>query len=351
MLKETPHDENSLYTETACRQSADEAELYYVRDTDPGILRKRCGKGFMYLSPQNERVEDEETLERIRLLAIPPAYTSVWICPLPNGHLQATGRDEKRRKQYRYHPKWELVRNATKFAQMAAFADALPAIRARVDADMRKPGLPRERVLATLVRLMDTSHIRIGNAEYAKENKTYGLTTLRKKHVHVEGSHIELEFVGKSGKKWKLDMKDRRIANVIKRCEDLPGYELFKYIDEQGNNQPVTSQEVNDYLREISGKPFTAKDFRTWAATENAILHLTQSPRPAKTREAKRHLNTIIKNIAADLGHTPAICRSHYIHPQVLKAYDDDALHGWYHSRQFDNDHALISAFLKEYAE
>lgn len=340
--------ETTIYTEEACRQAAEAADLTYVRDTDPGILRKRCGKGFMYLSPNQERITDEATLERIQSLAIPPAYTSVWICTDEKGHLQATGRDEKKRKQYRYHPKWEAMRSSNKFNQMSLFAEALPQIREQVEKDMRLLGLPRKRVLATIVNLIDITHIRIGNAQYAEENKSYGITTLRKKHVHVEGNHIYMEFIGKSGKEWKLDLNNRRIAGIIRRCEELPGYQLFKYIDEDGKRHLVSSEDVNAYLQEITGKPITAKDFRTWAATAQAITALTSNPLPTSKREIKRQLNETIRGIALHLGHTAVTCRTAYVHPQVVQDYMEGKLHAWHAKQSSADDYILVKEYIRK---
>jgi len=336
----------TAYTEDACREAAKQARLRYVKDSDPGITRKRHGKGFTYLAPEGERITNEDVLERIRSLAIPPAYRSVWICPLPNGHLQATGRDERRRKQYRYHPEWEAIRTQTKFAQLAEFAEALPALRACIASDMAKPGLPRERVLATIVHLMDTIGIRIGNAQYAAENKTYGLTTLRKNHVEVEGNHITFAFTGKSGKEWQRDIKSRKVANIIRQCEELPGQQLFKYIDEQGERHPIASDDVNAYLQEVTGKPFTAKDFRTWAATAQAIELLGSLEHAPTKKETKSQLNAAIKSIAETLGHTPTICRKSYIHPDVLTCYESGTLYEWFAAQPQSGDHALVTAFL-----
>ncbi len=248
-------------------ESAQAAGLRYVSDTQPGIRRKRAGKGFVYVGTDGKTIRDAKELARIRSLAIPPAYTDVWICPSPNGHIQATGRDARGRKQYRYHPKWREVRDETKFGRMLAFSEALPKIRARLERDLSLPGLPREKVLATVVRLLECTCIRVGNDEYAKSNRSFGLTTLQDRHVEISGSNLRFEFRGKSGKMHKVDLNDRRLARIVQRCQDLPGEDLFQYLDDDGVRQTIGSGDVNDYIREISGQEFTAKDFRTWAGT------------------------------------------------------------------------------------
>src|SRR3712207_6449093 len=244
------------------KEAAAEAGLRYVSDERPGITRRRSGKGFVYRMPDGSPVRDKATLERIRALAIPPAYRDVWICPHANGHIQATGRDDKGRKQYRYHPRWREVRDAAKFEHIMEFAAALPAIRARVDADMKKPGMPREKVLATIVHLLETTLIRVGNDDYVKQNGSFGLTTLRNRHVEVDGSELRFSFKGKSGKSWRLGTKDRRVARIVRQCQELPGQELFQYVDADGEIRDVTSDDVNEYLREIAGAEVTAKEDR-----------------------------------------------------------------------------------------
>ena len=246
-------------------EAARAAGLRYVSDTNPGITRKRAGKGFTYTGPDGEKVRDKETLARIKALAIPPAWTEVWISPDEHGHIQATGRDAKGRKQYRYHARWREVRDETKFNRMVAFGKALPGIRKRVEKHLSLPGLPREKVLATVVRLLETTLIRVGNEEYARENKSFGLTTMRKQHVQVNGTELRFRFRGKSGRTHNVSVVDSRLAAVVKRCQDLPGQDLFEYVDDGGEMQDVDSADVNEYLREISGEDFTAKDFRTWA--------------------------------------------------------------------------------------
>ena len=307
-------------------QAAKEAGLSYVSDTMPGIERKRAGKHFSYIGLDGKPIHDQEVLRRIRSLAIPPAWTAVWICPYPNGHIQAIGRDKRGRKQYRYHPRWREVRDESKYGKMLVFGRVLPAIRERVEADLRRRGLPRERVLAAVVRLMETTLFRIGNTEYAKANKSYGLTTLRNRHVEIEGSHIHLNFRGKHGIRHETDINDRRLARIIKDCRDLPGYELFQYLDEEGNRHTIDSADVNDYLREISGEEITAKDFRTWAATNLAALALQEFELFDTEAKRKRAVVRAVENVAKHLGNTPAICRRCYIHPAIFDGYLDGTL-------------------------
>ena len=302
-------------------ESAASAGLRYVTDSAPGIRRKRAGSGFTYVGPDGRRVADEKTLERIRKLAIPPAYTDVWICPAPNGHLQATGRDARGRKQYRYHPKWREARDETKYGRMVAFSEVLPKIRARVDADLGRPGLPREKVLATVVRLLECTNIRVGNDEYARANGSYGLTTLRDKHVEVSGGSLRFSFKGKSGKTHEVELSDRRLARIVQRCRDVPGEELFQYLDDDGGRQTIGSGDVNDYLREISGQEFTAKDFRTWAGTLLAVTALREAGPMDTDREAKAAIVQAVDRVAEQLNNTRAVCRKYYIHPTVLETY------------------------------
>ncbi|KQO65665.1 MULTISPECIES: DNA topoisomerase IB [unclassified Methylobacterium] len=308
------------------RDAAEEAGLRYVEDTMPGLTRRKSGTGFAYRDARGQPVRDAKTLARIRALAIPPAYTDVWICPRANGHIQATGRDAKGRKQYRYHPDFRAARDLTKFEHVMAFADALPAIRARVDADMGRRDLPREKVLATVVHLLETTLIRVGNDDYARTNKSFGLTTLRDRHARIEGSALTFRFKGKSGKTWDLGLKDRRVARIVKACQDLPGQELFQYRDADGTVRDVTSADVNAYLREITGQDITAKDFRTWAGTVLAALALQEFEAFDSEAKAKKNLRAAIEGVAARLGNTPTICRKCYIHPQVLDCYLEGAL-------------------------
>ena len=309
------------------KEAAAEEVLRYVSDERPGITRRRSGTGFGYRRPDGKPVRDAATLERIRALAVPPAYSDVWICPHANGHIQATGRDDKGRKQYRYHARWREVRDAAKFEHIMAFADALPGIRARVAADMRKSGLPRDKVLATVVHLLETTLIRVGNDDYAKQNGSFGLTTLRQRHVEVEGAELRFAFKGKSGKTWKLGLKDRRVARIVRQSQELSGQELFQYLDAEGQAHDVASDDVNEYLRGIAGgADVAAKDFRTWAGTVLAALALQECERFSTQAAAKRNIRQAIETVAARLGNTPTICRKCYIHPEILDCYLDEAL-------------------------
>jgi DNA topoisomerase-1 len=299
------------------------AGLRYVSDARPGISRKRAGRHFRYLAPDGSPIKDPETLGRIKSLAIPPAWEDVWICPDPRGHIQASGRDAKGRKQYRYHPRWESVREETKYDRMLAFSQALPSLRERLRHDLSRPGLSRERVLATVVQLLESTFIRVGNEEYAKQNRSYGLTTLRSRHVDVEGTTLHFHFRGKSGKEWRVRVRDRRLAAVMKRLQELPGQELFQWVDQDGQRHSVTSGDVNDYLREITGQDFTAKDFRTWAGTLLAFLELRSQEGCEGVTQAKRNVSAAIKRVAERLGNTPAVCRKAYVHPRVLECYLD----------------------------
>lgn len=301
--------------------SARAAGLRYVNDTMPGIRREKQGDEFVYFAPDGQQITDDGELDRIKKLGIPPAYTDVWICPRPNGHLQATGRDARGRKQYRYHTRWRAVRDETKYDRMLAFGAALPKIRVQVDKDLALPGLSRRKVLATVIRLLETTLIRVGNVEYAKTNKSFGLTTMRDRHVKIEGATINFSFRGKSGKDWSLSIKDRRLARIVKSCRDIPGYELFQYLDEDGQRQTIDSADVNDYLKEITGQDFSAKDFRTWAGTVLAALALQEFQVFDKETEAKKNVVNAIKAVAERLGNTPSICRKCYVHPAVIDSY------------------------------
>ncbi|MCD6027976.1 MAG: topA [Thermomicrobiales bacterium] len=304
------------------KAAARAAGLRYTPDDIPGITRRRTGTGWSYRDPDGAVIRDPEQIERIRGIVIPPAWTEVWINPSPRGHIQATGRDARGRKQYRYHPQWRASRDETKFSRMVAFATALPGIRERVEADLGRPGLPREKTLAVVVRLLDESLIRVGNAEYARDNASYGLTTLRDKHVDVEGSMIHFTFPGKSGKVHDVDVRDRRVARLVKRLQDLPGQHLFQYLDDDGERQSVDSGDVNAYLHEIAGEGFTAKDFRTWAGTVLAARSLRDLG-PFETESAmKSNIVAAVDAVAARLGNTRAVCRAAYIHPAVLLGYE-----------------------------
>lgn len=304
-------------------ESAKAANLRHVDDTSPGITRKKAGKSFTFVRPDGRTVKDLPTLKRIRGLVIPPAWTNVWICPSPDGHIQATGRDARGRKQYRYHPRFREIRDETKYERMLAFAEALPRIRKRVDEDLGTAGLTRQKILATVVRLLEITLIRVGNEEYARENSSFGLTTLRTRHVDVTGSNVRFRFRGKSGVEHALEVHDRRVAKVIARCTDLPGQVLFQYVDDDGSRCTVESAEVNAYIRDISGAEFTAKDFRTWAGTVLAAAALVkiEQEENASATALKRNVVAAIKDVAARLGNTAAVCKRCYVHPQILDAY------------------------------
>ncbi|HVE54456.1 MAG TPA: DNA topoisomerase IB [Ramlibacter sp.] len=303
------------------REAAESAGLLYVTDEDRGIRRERKGDAFVYYKPNGDPLTDEATLERVRKLAIPPAYADVWICPKANGHLQATGRDARGRKQYRYHPQFRELRESTKYEHMMEFARTLPAIRAKLAEHMALRGLPREKVLATVVHLLETTLIRVGNDDYARTNKSYGLTTLRNPHVKVDGAELRFQFKGKSGKTWRLQVKDRRIAKIVRACQDLPGQRLFQYRDSAGEAREVTSADVNAYLREVTGADITAKDFRTWAGTVMAALALREFEAFDTQAAQKKNLKAAIERVSSRLGNTPTICRKCYIHPEILNAY------------------------------
>jgi DNA topoisomerase-1 len=307
-------------------ESAKAAGLRYVTDAKPGIQRLKRGTGFRYVSPDGAPVRDHETLGRIKSLVIPPAWQQVWICVLPNGHLQATGRDARGRKQSRYHPRWREVRDETKYERMLLFGDALPVIRERVEHDLALSGLPREKVLATIVRLIETTFIRVGNVEYARENKSFGLTTMRTRHVSVHGNTLTFDFQGKSGVHHTIDVENRRLATIVKRIQDLPGYELFQYLDEAGDRHSVDSTDVNEYLREVTGEHFTAKDFRTWAGTVLTAMMLREFDPYDTQTQAKKNVVEAIKAVAERLGNTPSVCRKCYVHPAVLEHYFSGAM-------------------------
>jgi DNA topoisomerase-1 len=303
-------------------RSAKEAGLRYVNDTKPGIRRIKSGRGFTYKNGSTKPIHDSRILQRIKALAIPPAWKDVWICPTSEGHLQATGRDSRNRKQYRYHPRWKEVRDLCKFDRMIAFGEVLPVIRELVEKDLTLPGLPREKVLATIVRLLEITLIRVGNDEYAKQNGSYGLTTMRNHHVSIYGSNIHFRFKGKRGILHNVGIKNRLIARILQKCQEIPGYELFQYIDENGEPVNIDSSDVNDYLRGISGQDFTAKDFRTWAATVLAGMALKLGNESSNGgKKTKKQINEAIARVAKSLGNTPAVCRKSYIHPDLLDGY------------------------------
>jgi DNA topoisomerase-1 len=295
--------------------------LRHVSDATPGIRRRRRGKHFDYRDAKGAPIEDAEVLARIRALAVPPAWTDVWICPHSNGYLQATGRDKRGRKQYRYHSHWREVREESKFDRLVQFAAALPALRERVDSDLSQRGITRERVLATVVRLLETTRMRVGNEEYARSNGSYGLTTLRNEHAEVATATVSFTFRGKSGKEHAVRVHDRRLARIVRQCRDLPGHELFEYLDEAGERHSVSSTDVNEYIREIAGQQFTAKDFRTWTGTVLAALALRAVGLPDSEAEGARKVKEALETVSAALGNTVAVCRKSYVHPSVVDAY------------------------------
>ena len=312
--------------QTEPEEAAREAGLLYVNDDEPGIRRVRSGKGFRYLGPNGAAVTDPRDLGRIKALAVPPAWKDVWISASPRGHIQATGIDARRRKQYRYHAEWRRFRDRTKYDRMIPFGEALPKIRKRVREDLALPDLPREKVLATVVRLIDLTYIRVGSARYAKENGSFGLTTMRGRHVDVNGSSMRFEFKGKGGKLYTVDVRDPRIARIVKRCQDIPGQRLFQYLEEDATRREISSDDVNAYLQEISGQDFTAKDFRTWAGTVLALRELWSLDVGGSASEARRNVNHAIEHVASALRNTVAVCRACYVHPAVVDAYLDGSL-------------------------
>jgi DNA topoisomerase-1 len=315
-----------VYRTRSPAKSAQVVGLRYVSQEQMGITRERRKQGFLYRSAQGRIVRDRHTLKRIHSLVIPPAWEKVWICPLEQGHLQATGRDERGRKQHLYHPRWREIRDQTKYDRLLEFARALPGIRKRLKRDLKHEGLCREKILATVVWLLEVSLIRVGNQEYARDNKSYGLTTMKNRHATVRGAKIKFEFRGKSGKEHIVEVEDRRIARIVRACQELPGQDLFQCVDDEGQKRTVGSGDVNDYLREITGRDFTAKDFRTWAGTVSVAYELEQlGPFEAET-DAKHNVLAAVKATAQSLGNTPAVCRKSYIHPAIIEAYLDGSL-------------------------
>ena len=302
-------------------EAAEDAGLRYVSNDQPGLSRQRKGEEFEYFDTKGKPIRDEQRLLRIKRLAIPPAWSDVWICPSPNGHIQAIGRDARRRKQYRYHERWREIRDENKYDRLINFGKALPKIRRRLKKDLALGGLPREKVLATIVELLERSFIRVGNEEYARENKSFGLTTMQDRHVDVKGSKLRFRFRGKSGRQHEVDVTDRRIARIVSKLQDLPGQSLFQYLDGEGNVRDITSQDVNEYLREITGEDFTAKDFRTWAGTVLAAIALSAAGEFETTKQAKTNIKHAISAVAEVLGNTLAVCRQCYIHPIILETY------------------------------
>jgi DNA topoisomerase I len=315
-----------LSEQTIPEGDVEAAGLTYVSDLEPGIRRRKAGHGFNYLDADGEPVTGEPGLDRIRRLAIPPAWTDVWICPTARGHIQATGRDARGRKQYRYHERWREVRDLHKYDRLIAFGRALPRLRARVERDLARHGLPREKVLAAVIRVMEITLIRVGNEEYARANRSFGLTTLRDRHAKIGARKAVFEFRGKSGKVHRTGFSDRRLARIVKACQDLPGQRLFQYLDDEGQRHSVESADVNAYLRDVLGEDFSAKDIRTWAGTLAAARALVTLPECAGEAEARHNVVTCVKAVAGVLGNTPAVCRKAYIHPDVLEAYEAGAL-------------------------
>ncbi len=322
--------------------AASAADLSYVTDRMSGIKRQRRGKGFSYIDPNGATVKDAATMARIRALAIPPAWTDVWICPDANGHLQATGRDAKGRKQYIYHSDWQEARGGSKYERLVEIARLLPLLRARIEEDLRRPAPSKPRVLATVVRLLETTLIRIGNHKYAKANDSYGLTTLRDEHVEVQGTQMRFEFRGKSGKTWQLAISDRRVANAVRACQELPGQLLFQYV-EAGERYAITSNDVNAYLREATGAELSAKDIRTWAGTVMTAVALADAEPPGSPTHAKRVISAAVKQVAARLGNTPTVCRKSYVHPKVLEAFAAGRLTAAFELTDFTEDLELGS--------
>jgi DNA topoisomerase-1 len=306
--------------------SATTAGLRYVSDQTPGIRRHKGRRGFTYKGPDGRVIRNAAELKRIASLAVPPAWTDVWICTHSRGHLQATGRDAKGRKQYRYHHDWRATRDETKFDRMQGFAGALPNIRRRTKADLARPGLPRDKVLATIVRLLEKSLIRVGNEEYVKQNQSFGLTTLRNRHVRVSGGTLRFEFRGKSGVRHSVDVNDRHLAQVVKQCRDLPGQELFQYVDDDGNLQPVDSGDINGYLKEVTGEDFTAKDFRTWSGTVLAVTALREFETAGSRTQAEKNVVLAVEAVAKLLGNTRTVCRKSYVHPGIVDGYVDGTM-------------------------
>ena len=307
-----------MATAEADPDCAELAGLTYVSDQEPGIRRRRDHDKFRYVHPDGSPVRDSRTLARIKGIVIPPAWTDVWISPIAKGHIQATGRDARGRKQYRYHPAWREMRDRTKYEHSIDFGLALPRVRARVDADLRRHGLPKEKVVALVVSLLDQSLIRVGNSEYARDNDSFGLTTLRRRHARVRGAELHFEFRGKAGKWHSITLRNRRLARIVRQCQEIKGHELFQYVDDSGTRQRIDSADVNDYLREVTGRDFTAKDFRTWSGTVLLTDALSEAEPAHSEAQAKRELVNAIKQVAAQLGNTAAVCRACYVHPAVI---------------------------------
>ncbi|MFE0018920.1 DNA topoisomerase IB [Mesorhizobium sp. NPDC059054] len=348
--------DNSVANGASPDSAARAISLRYVADGEPGIIRRRSGRGFRYVDTRGSTVGRRSDLARIRALAIPPAWTEVWICRDDRGHIQAIGRDARGRRQYLYHPDWLHMRGEAKFSSLVPFAQALPAMRRQMDCDLRRHGLPRERVLAAVVWLLDNTLIRIGNAAYARENGSFGLTTLRDRHVDISGATLRFVFKGKSGREWKLKLTDRRIAGIVRRTQELPGQTLFQYLDESKNRASVTSQAVNDYIGDICG--FSSKHFRTWGATVQALSLFAQTALPESKKKTTELRNGVIDKVATTLGNTRSVCRSGYIHPQIVSSWESGQLPAElkslrpFRSKEFlDIDEARTLAWLMQVEE
>src|ERR1700726_2710184 len=357
-LRSSPAAANLTGVAAEAAQMAIEAGLVYVSDAEPGIRRLRVGKGFRYITPENRRLAAARELKRIASLAIPPAYRDVWISVQPRGHLQATGRDARGRKQYRYHPEWRQVRDSAKFDRMVAFGEALPKLRRKLRRDLGLPGLPREKVLAVVVTILDATRVRIGNSEYARDNKSFGLTTLRNRHVSfIRDGRAVLNFRGKGGVQHEVHIGDKRIAQIMRRCQEIPGQQLFQYVNDDGKRCPIDSGQVNDYLREAMGNDFTAKDFRTWGATLRAITLLASTALPESRSEVafKSEIVSIVKRVAAELRNTPAVCRKSYINPAVFDSWRSGLIHQVFNGSLSlaapRNAETLVLAFLRHEAK
>lgn len=346
-IRPVPEDESGDTGTPLC--PALPAELNYVDDSQPGIRRRRLRGKFVYYTAQDERITDEAQVRRINSLAIPPAYRDVWICADPQGHLQATGRDARGRKQYRYHPRWREIRDSNKYERMLAFGEALPALRKRLEQDLARTGMPREKVMALVVTLLESTLIRIGNPRYARDNRSYGLTTLRTRHVDIRGTAIRFHFRGKSGVEHQVTLRDRRLARLLRRCLELPGQQLFQYLDDDGQRRTVGSGDVNQYLRDLTGRDFTAKDYRTWAGSALALEQLRTRRWQTQT-EARQQLVETVKQVASQLGNTPAVCRQCYIHPAILQAFAEGELADLKRARQrkwLSRQEVALLAFLR----
>jgi DNA topoisomerase I len=354
-LKSTQESDKPLGSAAEAAQMAIEAGLVYVTDTEPGIRRLRAGRGFRYVTPENQLLAAEEDLKRIASLAIPPAYRDVWITMKPRGHLQATGRDARGRKQYRYHSEWRELRDSAKFGRMVSFGEQLPKLRRQLQRDLSLPGLPREKVLAVVVSLLDATRVRVGNSEYARDNKSFGLTTLRNRHVSfIRDGRAVLNFRGKGGVQHEILIDDRRIVKIVRRCQEIPGQHLFQYINDDGQRCPIDSGQVNDYLGEAMGNDFTAKDFRTWGATLHAItlLACTPLPEPPSEHAVKKCITAVVKQVAAQLRNTPAVCRKSYINPAVFDSWRLGHIHekidGKLTRASARKAESLVLAFLRQ---